>query len=247
MKKSRALKSVFYLALVLLAFAQSSGAHAAGRQLLIDDPSIGNFERMHRQQLEQNNYRPPAEPKFDKVTFLKVEPPRTLKESIDHLLYGIYVDTPPEYDHYGYEIRRYMANIAGMDVLADPARIEQELANIANARIIYEYWRKDLSKKISDISKAIEADPSVSPTMRSTFKYNSGVVTAFLTECRAWIDNNEAVLKFLRERQGQYVYKDPIITFDEKQDRLDFQMLYKAQQKALTEINEYLPFMVMVY
>src|SRR4051812_43914435 len=51
-------------------------------------------------------YAPPIEPNFIPVKFLKTTPPKTLQERIDRLVEGIKIDTPPEYDYYGYEIRR---------------------------------------------------------------------------------------------------------------------------------------------
>lgn len=237
--------------LVVFVMTWPLAASAAGRMLVImnSDTSAKSIERMHERdfQREGEEYLPPSEPRIDKVTFLKVDPPQSLKQKVDGLLLAFYTDVPPEYDHYGYEIRRYMAHIAGREVLDNAERIKVELANIANAKIIYDYWRRDLTKKISDIKLAIEADPDTPTDIRTTFKYNSGLAVAFLTECRAWLEINQKILEFLLEKQGRFTYKDPIIKFDDRHDYSEFMSLYTAQQKALTEINQYMPFALMVY
>ena len=63
------------------------------------------------------------EPFFKEVTFLNLEHPRTFQGRIDRLLYGIYTDVAPEYDHFGYEIRRYMAGV-GLSLIhiSEPTR-----------------------------------------------------------------------------------------------------------------------------
>ena len=70
---------------------------------------------------------PPVEPNIEKVTFLKIDPPRSIKDRVNRLLHGLYTDIPPEFDHYGYEIRRYMAHIAGPNVLSNPERLQEVL------------------------------------------------------------------------------------------------------------------------
>ena len=230
-------------------FLTPVSAMAAGRSLHITERgAAGPVGDRQMQQL--NEHTPPVmEPKIDAVQFLKIEEPRSLKERVDTLLYGVYTDIPPEYDHFGYELRRYMAHIAGPEVLGDPIRLRAELANVKKAQIIFDYWRKDLITKIKAIEATIEADPSVSSSIRTTFKYNSGVVNAFLTECKSWLDNNEAVLKFLvnASEAEVYTYEDPLITFDTREDKNAFMSLFRAQQQSVKNINEYAPFMQMVY
>lgn len=206
------------------------------------------FSREKIKALEREEIAPPpVEPGIDKVTFLKIEPPRSLKDRVDRLLHGLYTDIPPEFDHYGYEIRRYMAHIAGPDVLGNPPRLQEEIGNIRKAKIILEYWRRELNREIDEIETAIAADPNAPSSLLTTFKYNRGVVNAFLIECQSWIDNNEAVLQFLADNPESYAYKDPVFTFGEQEERLEFISLYKARLKAHKHITEYAPFMVMVY
>lgn len=236
------------LVLGILFFAAEAGA--AGRELdILQQSSLIDMEiQSRRKALKSAGYRSPIEPSFPQVTYLKIEPPANLQQQIDELLHGIYIDIPPEFDHYGYELRRYMAHIAGPGVLPDPERLAAEVKNVRNAKIIFDHWRKDLQKKISDIEAALEADKG-SSSLITTFKYNRGIVHAFIIECKSWIDNNQKMLEFLNARTeaGLYGYSDPIIIFVEPEDRQEFTAIYRAQQKSLAYINEYLPFRNMIY
>ena len=193
-------------------------------------------------------YEPSAEPDFVQVEFLKIDPPKTLQERVDRLIQGIYVDIPPEIDHYGYEVRRYMAHVGNVDILKDRSRLEKEINNIKMANIILKYWRKELSKEISSLQEAIEAGDVLSQT-RTSFRYNSGIVRAFFTELQGWLNNNENLLMFLWNKKGAYGYRDRTlsITFDKAEDFKEFKKLYKMQNDSLEHVNEYAPFMMMVY
>ncbi len=188
----------------------------------------------------------PAEPDYPVVKYLKPAPPASLRERVDRLLYGIKVDVPPEYDHYGYEIRRYMAHIAGPEVLGNSTRLEQELKNIGRAKIVHKYWRQELQKEAGEIQKIIDENPSASDA-RTMFKYNSGVVNAFLAESDVWLEKNEILLKFLLDRQDYYTYKDPNFKFDKNEDRLEFARHYEAARKSHEILSGYMMFRAMVY
>jgi len=189
------------------------------------------------------------EPFFKKVTFLKLEEPSSFRERIDRLVYGITTDVAPEYDHYGYEIRRYMQSVGNAAKFNDPAFIEQQIKNLNTADIILEYWKKKLKADMEEIEGLIEERQETSSN-RTMFKYNRGVANAFLIECKSWIDNNRAVLKYLQDvgpaayrydaEKGQFFFKNI-------QHFRDFSAIYKSKIKALTEMRSYLPFRMMVY
>jgi hypothetical protein len=191
-------------------------------------------------------YEEPVQPNIPQVKFLKQDPPTSLKDQIDRLLYGVKVDIPPEYDVYGYELRRYMAHIGGKEVYADPARVKEELKNIHKAKIILDYWRKDMMKQNDEIRDRIEAE-NPGAEERTGFKYNAGIVGAFLTECQGWIERNEDVLQFLADKEGQYSYSPPDFTFHNVSDRAAFAAKYTAAKKAHGYIVEYSTFAMMVY
>lgn len=195
---------------------------------------------------QDTRYEPPVEPNIPPVKFLKPDPPASLRERVEQLLYGIKVDIPPEYDHFGYEMRRYMAHVAGPDVLGNETRLQEELKNIRKAKIILKFWREELFKQMSALEKDIAAQKP-SADVLTGFKYNSGIARAFLAECQAWLDKNEAMLQYLADRQGLYEFKYPEFTFQKVEDRMGFATRFKAAREARDIINDYVPFAIMVY
>jgi hypothetical protein len=191
-------------------------------------------------------YQPPVEPNIPQVKFLVQDPPYSLKDSVDRILYGIKVDIPPEYDMYGYEIRRYMAHIGGPEVFRDDARLVEELKNIRKAKIILDYWRKDTIAKNAEIEKRI-ATENPDSSVRTSFKFNAGIAGAFMTECQGWIERNEELLQFVHEKRGAFTFNEPNFTFHDANDRQGFAARYMAAKKAHKYITEYSTFGMMVY
>lgn len=193
------------------------------------------------------DYVPTTEPVFEKMRYQKIDPPIHLQERVERILQGIKVDIPPEYDYYGYEIRRYMASIAGPGVIGSKANIEGQIRNIKNAEIILEYWRKHYNEEVKAIEAEIESTDAPSSTRRS-FKFNKGLADAFFVEANSWLYNNRVVLEYLAEIGPQgYDFDDPVLTFTNYEYLSKFMKLYKAQQAALEEIHKYTPFRMMVY
>ncbi|MGB4107182.1 MAG: hypothetical protein WBK55_05230 [Alphaproteobacteria bacterium] len=191
-------------------------------------------------------YTPPAEPYLSPVKFLKQDPPVSLNERVERLLHGIKVDISPEYDHYGYELRRYMAHVSGPQVFNNEAKIKEELSNIRKAEIILQYWRQEMMRESGEIAKIIEEKNSPTNT-RTSFKYNSGSALAFLSECHTWIQKNKELLEFLLEKQGLYSFDGEKFMFKSNKDRDVFAAKFTAAIQARTYINEYVPFAGMVY
>jgi hypothetical protein len=190
--------------------------------------------------LDANNplilkYQPPVEPNIQPVKFLKQDPPVSLK-----------VHIPPEYDHYGYELRRYMAHVSGPSVFNNEAEIREQLSNIKKANIILDYWRKEILHENSEIAKLIQENNA--PTnIRTGFKYNSGLALAFLSECQIWIQKNKELLEFLLEAQGSYVFATDRFEFQTSADRNTFAGIFNAAVQSRSYVNEYVPFAGMVY
>lgn len=191
-------------------------------------------------------YEPPPEPNIQPVKFLKQDPPVSLHERVDRLLHGIKASVPPEYDHYGYELRRYMAHISGPEVFKDPERIRKELSNVKKAEIILEYWRQEIMKEKTEIAKLIEEQNAATNT-RTSFKYNAGTAMAFLSECHIWIQKNRELLEYFLKSQESYVYNEGKFEFSSQRERDAFAAIFIAAVESRNYINEYVPFAGMVY
>lgn len=190
---------------------------------------------------------PSEEPDIPQVQYLKIAEARSVQERLDSLLHGITVDVPPEYDHFGYEIRRYMAHVGNKEVYSSEARLDQELQNAGKARIVFDYWVSDLNKKMRAMNDAFDKDPNAAATYRTTLNYNRGVVTAFQTELGAWLDNNENLLKFLYENRQMYTFEGGHIKFSESLARDAFAALFAAREKSREIIQEYSPFAAVAF
>ena len=233
----------------LAVFCGCLGTHSAGfAQGSIPYSLQGKIEpNLDPEANQAFRYIPRPEPVFKQVKYLKQDPPRSLSERIERLIHAIYVDVPPEYDHYGYEIRRYMASISGPKVLNSSANIEGQIKNIKNAQIVLRYWRDTHNKEIKAIEAKIE-EVDASSSTRSSFKYHRGVAKAFFVEADSWLNNNLVLLEYLLEIGPRaYKFEDPVIMFNDERHLAKYASYFKAQQQALEQIQGYTPFRMMVY
>ena len=107
------------------------------------------------------------EPFFEPVKYKKIPPAGSLSERINHLVHGISIDVPPQYDPYGHEVRRYMASIGGPDVFSSREALQAEIANIKKAEIVMDYWIKQFRKEVKAIEAEIEERDAPSSTRTS--------------------------------------------------------------------------------
>lgn len=186
------------------------------------------------------------EPSLSPIQFYALEPPKTLMLRIEALAHGITMSLPPEYDYYGYELRRYMAAIAGPDVLGDVARLQVEIANTKRAAIVLQRWEEALNKEIRAIEAEIEEHDADTPA-RTRFKSNKAKIYSFTRDCKAWIEANDNMLQFLSDLRGEYEYRAPNFNFAEAEALATFAALYDTRDQALQRMHDYTPFRVMVY
>lgn len=209
-------------------------------------PNIQHINRSKDEFVKLQNVDLPIEPQFKQVRFLKQVPPKTLNERIERLIYGMKIDIPPEYDHYGYEIRRYMKSILNPNDLNDSLRIPEMLKNARTARLILDYWKKHLS----DESKIIEeelAKTRSNHALIANYKYNQGVVNAFIPDMYVWIDNNIEFLEYIQEIGGEYYVSYPFYEISSPNLKERFFSLYERREKGLNNVIAYAPFSMMIY
>lgn len=247
------LKSVFICFLVVLGtFFLTYGAHAQQEKLSVNKatamylPNIQHALRSPDEFFKASNPELPVEPQFKQVRFLQEDPPKTLSERIDRLIYGIKIDIPPEYDHYGYEIRRYMKGILNPNDLNDSLHIPEMLQNARTARIILEHWKK----KLTDEAKIIQAELDKSSSnhgLITAYKYNQGVINSFIPVIYIWIDNNIEFLEYIQEIGGEYYVSYPFYEVPNPNFRDKLKTLYEKRENGLKEIITYSPFSMMIY
>lgn len=188
----------------------------------------------------------PIEPNIIETKFLQAAPPRNILERIERLRQGIDVDIPPQYDVYGYEIRRYMAHIGNTRIYSDEAFLIEQMKNVKKAGVILEYWQKHLDDEIDAIELEIkETEPSSSAW--TIFRENRKSVRAFIVDARSWVDSNERFLQNVYDNFGDLKLEYPDLHFSLKGARIDFYNLLRVRQVNTREIRKYQAFSMMVY
>ncbi len=198
--------------------------------------------------LIDDDEEPPVEPNIIKVKFLKLPEISGIKERVDRLVQGIDIDLPPEYDHYGYEIRRYMASVGNLKIFEDDDFLIEQIKNTRKAKVIAEYWKKHINEEIKELDKIVLEDDNISFSVRTAFKQNKVTTRAFLISLEAWIEKNEDFLMVILENpSSMYEVLYPEIIIKDDKLRNDFFNKLNVKQVKLKEIREYQPFAMMVY
>lgn len=194
-----------------------------------------------------SNDVPPVEPNIIKNPFYKIPELSAVEQRIDRLLQGITIDIPPEYDHYGYEIRRYMAHVGNVKIYEDDKRLIEELANVKKSRVIMSYWQKALDKEIRSIDDLIAEKP-ITPAMAAKYKQNKSTVRSFLVALQGWLDSNDRFMT--RAYQNSAIYENyypDIVFINQGNEAVDFYNDFLLKQTKLKVIRRYTPFAIMVY
>tara|TARA_B100001989_G_C24486633_1_gene437293 strand:+ start:253 stop:993 length:741 start_codon:yes stop_codon:yes gene_type:complete len=190
---------------------------------------------------------PPREPVILKIEFRKQPVYTSIDHKIGALLHGIHVDTPPEYDHYGYEIRRYMASVGNLKIYESEEFIVQQIKNVRKARVIVEYWQAKIQNDVNEIEAEIEKMENVSSVVKTNLKKNKAEARSFMADLQRWIDSNERFLKKAYEMLGYIDVYYPELVFLRPHERVDFFNLLQIKQVALKRMKQYEPFAIMVY
>lgn len=188
-----------------------------------------------------------GEPDLPEVQFFALEPPKTMAQKVQSILYGITIDVPPQYDHYGYDIRRYMLSVGSAKVYEDPDLIKEELEKIAYAQKVLAAWSEKNAQETQVLAAEITANKESEPQLQQDLRLNKAKAQGFFAVAQNWIENHKKALELLAQKRGHYYYEDSAFTFDNAQDMKEFASIYEAQQKSLAQIHEYVPFRIMMY
>lgn len=192
-------------------------------------------------------YKGPVEPVVPKVQFYEYDSPQHIQGRIESLVHGIKITLPPEYDHYGYEIRRFMRSVGRMEIYNNRYAIEDELVNIEKAWVVFRYWREALIAEMEALDAAIKADATTSSKIKTIFKVNEAIVKAFIIEMQAWLNTNQEFLEFLADNRREYTFERGRFAFRSTPAARRFMALFGARERAKRQIREYDPFGTVVY
>lgn len=190
---------------------------------------------------------PPEEPNLLQVKFMRLDPPSGMTDRVTRIVYGITKDIPPEYDHYGYEIRRYMASCGNARIYEDDAFLETQIKNVRKAKVIQTYWADFIRSESEEIEKIMESDKMVTSVERAAFRNNRADARAFMIALQGWIDSNEKLLQAIYDLNNYYELSYPEVIFLRPYERIDYYNALQVRQAKLMEIQKYQPFSIMVY
>lgn len=193
------------------------------------------------------DYQGPVEPTVAKVEFYEFDSPKHVQGRIDSLLHGIKITLPPEYDHYGYEIRRYMSSVGRLEIYNNRHAIEEELVNIEKAWVVFRYWRENLLSELDSLDAAIKADDTASSKVKTMFTVNEAIVKAFIIEMQSWINANQELLLFLAENRKEYTFEKGNFLFKSSALARKFMNLFTTRERAKLQMRKYDPFGKIVY
>ncbi len=198
--------------------------------------------------LIDNDEEQPIEPNIAEVKYRHLPEINGISERIDRLIQGIKVDIPPEYDHYGHEIRRHMVGVGNMKIFEDEEYLIEQIKHTRKAKVIAKFWKKHLDNEMKELSEIVENDDRVSFANRTAFKQNKLTTRTFLISLTGWIDTNEAFLmEIFNNKPETYEVMYPEIIIKPSKERLAFYNKLTAKQFRLKEITKYRSFSMMVY
>ncbi len=244
------MKAKSLLVFSFLAVISFSAAAAAKKKAVTTDTQ--GYDAVYMPELRElvvtidGDDLPPNEPNIVPVKFQEDKPPRGIMERIQRLTLGISTDTPPEFDVYGYEIRRYMASVGNAKIYYDDEFLVEQLKNAKKARIIASFWQKHLQTEIEEIENIIEEKDSTS-SVRTAIKQARLETRSFIIDLQGWIDSNERLLTHILDMQGYIQFEYPEVIFIRPNERVEFFNRFQARQYKLKEIKKYQPFAMMVY
>lgn len=189
----------------------------------------------------------PIEPNIGVVVYKRRKPLTSIKERVDRLVQGINQNIPPEFDHYGYEIRRYMSRSINIEIFEDDEYLKDQIRNVRKAAIVSKYWKKYLEGEVLKIENIISEDETISSGIRTAFKQNKATVKTFSVSLRSWIDSNERLLMHVFHNPDTFEVYYPEIIIVSPQANVKFYNLSMIKQTKLKDVRAYRPFNMMVY
>ena len=231
------------LAIMVLLLPQDSHA----RKLVTSGANIVMPELRSTSVVIDDDDERSVEPNMGKVDYKKRLPLTSMKERVDRLIQGVKKGIPPEFDHYGYEIRRYMTHVGNLEIFEDEEYLKAQIKNTRKSAIIYSYWKKVLNQEVLDIEEIIDADDSIPSTVRTAFKQNKITVRTFLVSLKSWVDSNERLLLHIYNNPGIFEVYYPEVIIASPQANVEFYNLFVIRQTKLKDIRAYHPFSIMVY
>ncbi len=195
--------------------------------------------------IDDDNVRP-VEPSFAEVEYKRNTPFNSIEDRVSRLAHGVSKNIPPEFDHYGHEVRKYMAYVGNDRIFEDEEFLRKQIKSVKKARVVLEYWVDYLSEEQKKVEEIL-LNETVSATARTKHKQNKAQLKTFMVVIKSWIDANERYLTFIFQHFDVLELDYPQILVLESRYKTELYNLLAFKQQKLKELKEFKPFEMMVY
>lgn len=190
---------------------------------------------------------PPKAPVIPKIIFRKPPLAKDPYSQVKSLTEGVTTVIPPQYDHYGYEIRRYMQNVGDTKIYEDEEFLKEQILNVRKAMVIAEFWERNLSEELESLKGKVEEVSALDMSIRSFFKRQETDIQRFKIVLHGWLSFNEKMLLHVHKDPDYYSVIYPEIIVSNTVEKIAFYNLYAAKQARLRDLKKFRPFEIMVY
>ena len=202
-----------------------------------DDPTV-IMPRMESDGiLIDDDLTPPVAPRFVEIQYLKPKELSSLTERVSKLIYGVDIDVAPEYDMYGYEIRRYMVEVGNPQIYKDRDFLKKQIINVRKAKVVLKFWQQDIDQQMKDLDMEMDKQ-NASSSIRTAYRQNKTKVRSFMVDMTAWIDSNERLINYLYSREDLYYLDYPKVGFIRPPERIEYYNMLRVRQINLIEIRK---------
>lgn len=189
----------------------------------------------------------PNAPIITKTTFVKLPEVIGIDDRVKRLMEGITEIIPPKYDHYGYEIRRYMQNAGDIRIYSNDEFLREQIVNVRRAGVIADFWKRELENEIAYLQEQLDAKPEENLSTKATLKRNEAEIRRFVIVLNSWIMLNEKILLLIFKDQDFYSVIYPEVIVSSGREKIALYNLMNAKQTRLKDLKRYAPFEIMFY
>lgn len=193
------------------------------------------------------NEKVPFAPIITKTTFVRLPDVVGIPARVKRVVEGVTEIIPPKYDHYGYEIRRYMQNVGDIRIYEDEDFLREQIVNVRRAGVIADFWKRQLEADLDELNALLDEQPEKYFSTKAMLKRHESEIQRFVVVLNSWITLNEKMLLLVFKEPDFYSVIYPEIIVSSGQEKVALYNLMNAKQTRLKDLKRYAPFAIMAY
>lgn len=190
---------------------------------------------------------PPNAPILAKARFVKLPEVQDIQNRVKRVVEGVTEVIPPKYDHYGYEIRRYMQSVGDARIYEDEEFLKEQIVNVRRAKVIADFWKQHLENELQSLKAELDQEPEKYLSTKTMLKRHEAEIQRFVVVLNGWITLNEKILLLIFKEPDYYSVIYPEVIISSAQDKVAMYNLMNAKQTRLKDLRLYQPFEMMAY